>query len=144
MLDRDLDAIKIGDTWVSRGRTVTEADFVLYSALTGDRHPLHVDREWAESSDFGQRVAPCGLVLCYALGLLEMDPGWVLSLVSMRAVTPAGPLSIGDTMYVELLATDKRILAPGRGELEVRLDAKNRAGVPVLKVTLCLTLARRE
>ena len=70
MLDRDLDAIKTGDTWVSGGRTVTETDLVLYGGLTGDRHPLHMDREWAESSDFGQRTAPCGLVLCYALGLL--------------------------------------------------------------------------
>lgn len=65
-------------------------------------------------------------------------------MVSIRAVTPGGPVFIGDTIYVELLAADRRLVAPGRGELEVRMDVKNRAGVSVLKATLCLTVARRE
>ena len=36
-----------GDSFVSRGRTVTEADVVAFAALTGDWHPQHADADWA-------------------------------------------------------------------------------------------------
>ena len=58
----------------TRGRTITEADLVSFSALTGDWHPQHADAAWAAESPFGERIAHGMLVLSYAVGLLPIDP----------------------------------------------------------------------
>ena len=44
-LSRDFDALEVGGRFVSRARTITEADLVGFSTLTGDFHPLHTDAE---------------------------------------------------------------------------------------------------
>jgi acyl dehydratase len=46
-----------GPTFETRGRTITEADVVSFSALTGDGHPQHADAAWAARSAFGERIA---------------------------------------------------------------------------------------
>jgi 3-hydroxybutyryl-CoA dehydratase len=47
MLARYLDDLNVGDSFVTKGRTITEADLVNFAALTWDTYPLHVDAEWA-------------------------------------------------------------------------------------------------
>ena len=37
-------------------RTVTEMDNVLYSSLTMNVQPLHLDEEFAKQTEFGQRI----------------------------------------------------------------------------------------
>ena len=39
-----------------RGRTVTEMDNVLFSALTMNTQPLHLDEEFSKQTQFGQRI----------------------------------------------------------------------------------------
>jgi len=48
---------------ITRGRTITEAGVVAFSALTGDHHPQHTDAQWAAETPFGGRVAHGMLVL---------------------------------------------------------------------------------
>src|SRR3954469_8477565 len=80
MFDRDFDGLAVGDRFVTRGRTVTEADVVSFACLTGDTHPQHTDREWASGSWFGERVAHGMLVASFALGMLPFDPERVIAL----------------------------------------------------------------
>ena len=47
----------VGEVFVSPGRTITEADIVLFSAFTGDWHPLHTDVEYAAKTPFKERIA---------------------------------------------------------------------------------------
>jgi 3-hydroxybutyryl-CoA dehydratase len=47
----------VGDVFKSPGRTVTETDIILFSALTGDWHELHTNVEFARKSVFGERIA---------------------------------------------------------------------------------------
>ena len=49
--------LEAGQTFTTRGRTVTEADVVGFAALTGDWHPQHTDAVWAAESPFGERIA---------------------------------------------------------------------------------------
>ena len=86
---------------VTRGRTITEADIVAFSGLTGDHHPQHTDAVWAETSQLGGIVAHGMLVLSYALGLVELDPERVLALRRIEDVVFKRPVRIGDTIRVE-------------------------------------------
>ena len=50
---------KVGRQVVSPERTMTEADARDFASLTGDDHPLHVDAEYASTTEFGERIAHC-------------------------------------------------------------------------------------
>jgi 3-hydroxybutyryl-CoA dehydratase len=100
-LSRDFDALAVGERFVSRGRTITEADLVGFSTLTGDFHPLHTDAEWAQASEFGGRIAHGMLLLSYCVGLVPLDPDHVLALRGFENVAFKRPVRIGDTVHVE-------------------------------------------
>ena len=91
---------EVGAELTTRGRTITEADLVSFSALTGDWHPQHADAEWAANGRFGERVAHGMLVLSYALGLMPFDPERVVALRGLDSVTFKRPVRIGDTIRV--------------------------------------------
>lgn len=90
-----------GATFTSRGRTITEADLVSFSALTGDWHPQHADAAWAATSRFGERVAHGMMVLSYAVGLVGFDPERVVALRGLDGVVFKRPVRVGDTIRVE-------------------------------------------
>src|SRR5206468_12001527 len=98
---RYFDELGDGATFGSRGRTITEADIVAFSALTGDWHPQHADAQWAASSAFGERIAHGMLVLSFALGLVSFDPDRVIALRRVSRATFKAPVRIGDTIHVE-------------------------------------------
>lgn len=54
--------LKVGET-ATFAKTITEADIVLFSGLTGDFDPIHVNEEYARASAFGRRIAHGGLVM---------------------------------------------------------------------------------
>jgi acyl dehydratase len=62
----------------SFAKTIGEADLLLFSALSGDFDPIHVNEDYARKSHFGQRIAHGGLVM----GLLSSTA----SMISRRAV----------------------------------------------------------
>ena len=86
MLARYLDDLNVGDSFVTKGRTITEADLVDFAALTWDNYPLHVDAEWASKTMFGERIAHGMLVLSYAAGLVPMQPGPIVAFYGMEKV----------------------------------------------------------
>ena len=45
---RSFDELKLGEVFVIPSRTVTEAHFSLFQALSGDNHPIHYDREYCK------------------------------------------------------------------------------------------------
>src|SRR5439155_1347993 len=54
---RFFDDIQVGEEYESPGRTVTEADIVLFAGLSGDYNILHTDAEFMKQSIFGERIA---------------------------------------------------------------------------------------
>ena len=58
-----------GQTVITPGRTVTEADVVAFAGLSGDFNQLHTDAEFAKTTPFGQRVAHGLCVLSIVSGL---------------------------------------------------------------------------
>jgi acyl dehydratase len=60
---------EIGDTHVSQGRTITEADVATFAGLSGDYNPLHTDAEFAKTTIFGERIAHGMLTVAMSTGL---------------------------------------------------------------------------
>jgi 3-hydroxybutyryl-CoA dehydratase len=93
--------LSVGQSLLTRGRTVTEADVVGFAALTGDRHPQHVDASWAQDSRFGERIAHGMLIVSYAVGLMPFDPERVVALRRIADVVFKRPLKIGETIRAD-------------------------------------------
>ena len=54
--------LKVGET-AEFSKTITETDLAMFSAITGDFDPIHVNADYAAKSPFGKRIAHGGLVL---------------------------------------------------------------------------------
>jgi 3-hydroxybutyryl-CoA dehydratase len=54
--------LKVGET-AEFAKTITETDLAMFSAITGDFDPIHVNEDYAAKSPFGKRIAHGGLVL---------------------------------------------------------------------------------
>src|SRR4051795_12599022 len=131
MFDRDFDSLAVGDRFVTRGRTVTEADVVSFASLTGDMHPQHTDRSWAASSLFGERVAHGMLVASFALGMLPFEPERVIALRRIRDAVFKRPVCFGDTIHV---AGRIDRLDTATGLVGVRLDVVNQRAAVVARL----------
>ena len=101
LFSQPFDLLREGDAFVTRGRTITEADVVAFAALTGDRHPQHSDAVWAEAGPFGERIAHGMLVLSYAVGLVPLDPDRVVALRRVADAVFKQPVRFGDTIHVD-------------------------------------------
>lgn len=117
-LSRDFDRLEEGERFRTPGRTITETDLVSFAALTGDRHPLHTDAEWAAGSEFNGRIAHGMLLLSYCVGLVPLDPAHVLALRGFERVAFKRPVRIGDTIHVE-------------GELDEKVEIDAATGLAV-------------
>lgn len=97
----------LGDLFVSPGRTITETDIVLFSALTGDWHPLHTNVEIASQSHFKERVAHgmlgivVGSALVFRLGPYVTLPKSFIALYGIDSIRFKMPIKIGDTIHCE-------------------------------------------
>jgi 3-hydroxybutyryl-CoA dehydratase len=82
----------------SFGKTITEADIVLFAAVTGDTNPMHLNAEYAEDSIFGERIAhgmlAAGLIT-KVMGTQLPGPGTIYLPQSLRF---RKPVRIGDTV----------------------------------------------
>ena len=141
--------LPLDKTFVTAGRTITEADVVAFAGLSGDFNSLHVDETFAAATGFGGRIAHGLLVLSVASGLTTRLP--VLhalqpSLLGMTDVTChwLAPTRIGDTIRVELTFTAAQLTRSGtRGRVTERRVALNQDDVTVLDSQWTLLVATR-
>ena len=111
------DDIEVGEEYESPGRTVTEADIVLFAGLSGDYNVLHTDAEFMKQSIFGERIAHGLLCLAIQSGLFTRatQAYATLAFVGLRWKFKA-PVKIGDTIRLRAKVTARKDLSePGRG-----------------------------
>jgi len=126
-----LEDFKVGEKAVSPGRTVTEADIVMFAGLSGDWNELHTNAEYMKNSIFGQRIAHGMLTLSIASGLglrtRGRPPIEILAFLGMDKVRFTAPVFIGDTVRVEAEVIEARPSKsrPGVGILKFKNTVKN-------------------
>jgi acyl dehydratase len=84
-------------------RTVTEADNVLFSCLTMNPQPLHLDEEFAARTEFGQRLVNSMLTIALVVGLSvpELTLGTTVANLGFGEIRFPLPVFHGDTIRVE-------------------------------------------
>lgn len=125
MYDKYFENYETGERWKSRGRTITETDLVMFSALTGDYYPLHTDIEYAKSSFFKQRIAHGMLVLSFGVGLTKMDPDIIVANYGIDKLRFIHPVFINDTIHVELEVMELEDKGNGTGVVTVKQKIVN-------------------
>jgi len=122
--------LRIGQEFTSPGRTVTEADLVIFAGLSGDYNVLHTDAEHMKSSIFGERIAHGLLGLSIQQGLASRgEPAAAHGLLSALKWKFKGPIKIGDTVHVlSRIAAKKDGPDAGRGLVTVERRLVNQRG----------------
>ncbi len=92
-------------------RTVTETDNVLFSAMTHNPQPLHIDRHFAENeTEFGQQLVNSLFTLGLMIGISVGDTtiGTTIANLGMTDVKFPAPVFHGDTLHVTTSVISKR------------------------------------
>lgn len=101
--DRRWEDLQLGDVLCSPGITVTDAHLVTWAGLTGDIVSLHLDEQYAATTQFGQRIAHGPFTLSTALGLITQTGYFanVVAWLGLDEVRAQQPVLIGDSIRVE-------------------------------------------
>jgi acyl dehydratase len=121
------------------GRTLTEADNVLFSTLTMNTQPLHLDAAWAAEQPYGQRLVNSMLTLATLVGcsVAQLTQGTVVANLGLSEVSFPHPLFHGDTLYAETVVTGRRLSRsrPGQGIVTFAHTGRNQDGTVVALAT---------
>ncbi len=135
-----------GESFKTRGRTVTEADIVNFAGLSGDFNQLHTDAEYAKGTIFGERIAHGMLGLVIASGLmqsLELYNDTLMAFLGLEWRFTA-PIKIGDTVHLEQTITEKReTKKPDRGIVALEAKLVNQRGEVVQEGIRRIMLMRK-
>lgn len=110
------DDLSIGDTFETRGRTITESHLVTHGGNTGDMNELQMSSAFAKDTEFGQRVVHAPLTYSMMEGLITSDFRSEKSNIcyyGLDSMRIPNPTFIGDTITVEREVLDKRPKDPG-------------------------------
>ena len=121
------------------GRTVTEADNVLFTTLTMNTQALHLDAAFAATQPFGQRLVNSMFTLSTIVGasVAQLTQGTLVANLGFTAIDFPHPLFLGDTLYSETNVIEKRLSAsrPGQGIVTLQHLGRNQNGDVVATAT---------
>jgi acyl dehydratase len=115
------------------GRTLTEFDDTLFSLMSMNQHPLHIDEHYAAGTQHGRRLAAGPLVISLVIGMSQADIGGrALETLDYSHVRHLGPVFHGDTIYAESTVVLKEELPNERGRVVVSTRGFNQREETIL------------
>ncbi|ETF01255.1 MaoC family dehydratase [Advenella kashmirensis W13003] len=116
-------------------RTLTEMDNVLFSSLTMNVQPLHLDAHFAAGTEFKRPLVNSLFTLGLLIGMTVNDTtlGTTVANLGMTDVTFPKPVFAGDTLHVRTTVISKRESKsrPNAGIVEFEHTAFNQDNVVV-------------
>ncbi|MEW5988441.1 MAG: MaoC/PaaZ C-terminal domain-containing protein [Chloroflexota bacterium] len=125
---RYFEEFEVGETILTAGRTVTEADIVHFAGLSGDYNAIHTDAQVAAAGPFGQRIAHGLLVLSIATGLAVQSGLIEGTVIAFRELDWkfSQPVFIGDTVRARLEIVEKKPFPRlGGGNITMKVSVFN-------------------
>jgi acyl dehydratase len=123
------DDFNVGDIYTTAAITVTETHLVNWAGLTMDFYPLHMNKEYAAKTEFGERLVHGPLVFGIAVGLVSMSGiggDAAVAWLGVDKMKMTAPVKIGDTVRVVVEVTDKQETSkPDKGIQTWRYTVKN-------------------
>lgn len=143
------DELEPGTRYLHRpGRTLTEADNVLFSTLTMNTQALHLDAAWSADQPFGQRLVNSMMTLAVLVGasVTQLTQGTIVANLGFTDVRFPHPLFHGDTLYSETVVASKRPSSsrPGQGVVTLAHTGRNQDGVVVAEATRTVLFWTRD
>jgi acyl dehydratase len=142
-----LEDFQPGQTIITAGRTITEADIVAFAGLSGDFNQMHVDAAYSKNTPFGQRVAHGLLVLSVISGLAVQTGVMEGTVMAFREVNEwkfIKPVFIGDTVHGELEVKETKAMRRiGGGSVLIEIAVKNQTGEVVMRGVWTVLIASR-
>ncbi len=118
----------VGDILKSTGRTITEADIVNFSGVSGDFHPATMDRLFGRAAGYDRMLAHGALTFSITMGLawqMKMNTkNLTYGFDRLRFVVP---VLAGDTLRIvgTILSVSDYPKKPELGRVVMKLDAFN-------------------
>ena len=133
-----LDEMEVGATYKhAPGRTITEADNTLFTAVSMNTQALHLDAAWSATEPFGERLVNSMFTLATLIGLSvsQLTQGTTVGNLGFSEVSFPAPMFHGDTLYAETTILDKRNSKsrPGQGIVTFEHRGYNQDGKLVAK-----------
>ena len=100
-----IEDLKVGQS-ASFGKTVSEADIVLFAGVSGDTNPVHLDQSFAEKTPFKTRIAHGMLsagFISTVFGTKLPGPGAIYMSQTLKF---KAPVKIGDTVVATCTVTE--------------------------------------
>lgn len=143
------DELEEGVVYAHRpGRTVTEADNVLFTTMTMNTQALHLDAAWSSTQPFGQRLMNSMFTLSVMVGqsVTQLTQGTIVAQLGLTDVAFPHPLYHGDTLYTETEVTGKRLSSsrPGQGLVTMQHIGRNQDGKEVALATRTCLMWTKE
>ena len=130
------------------GRTVTETDNLLFSVMTHNPQPLHIDAEAARASEFGQILVNGTFTFALMVGLSVSDTtlGTLVANLGYDQLVMPKPVFIGDTMRAssEVTALKPSGSRPEAGIITFRHQLTNQRGEVVCTCLRTALIMRRR
>jgi len=126
-----------GQEFISVGRTVTESDFVMHSALSGDWTELHTNKEYAQEQDFDERIAHGPMTFVHATGFVYRTgivERTAYAFLGMNYMDLPNPVNIDDTLQLEMVVSNRKEV--GRddvGMVVLDTEMENQEGTTVFE-----------
>lgn len=148
MTGKYFEDLEVGQRIVhGRGRTVTEMDNVLFSALTMNTQPLHLDAEFAKRTQFGQRLVHGIFTMALVVGISvpDLTEGTIVANLGYDKVISPNPVFHGDTITAETEVLEKRESAskPDRGIVRLRQIGRKQDGTVVVELERTVMFLKR-
>ena len=141
------DDYTVGDVYKHwPGRTVNEYDDTLFSMITMNHAPLHIDEHYMSGSQFGQRLVNGLFVISLVVGMTVREiSGKAIANLEYETVKHLGPTFHGDTIYAETEILEKRESKSknDRGILYVETRAWNQRNETILTLRRRVMIPKR-
>ena len=143
------DDLEIGQKFSTLGRTVTQADIMIYEGLIRSLQPLVNDKEfWEKKGPFGKQIAPGPLTLALFGGLFQytgLFAGTTVGLLGMEHMRFPAPVFADDTIRGEFEVTEKKeVKKPDRGIFTLKTTVRKQTGEIVLEFDYVVMVSRRK
>lgn len=130
------------------GRTMTEADDVLFTSTTMNPQALHLDAAWAATQPFGKPLVNSMLTLATLVGLsvAHLTRGTIVANLGFTDVRFPAPMFHGDTLYGETVVTGRRLSSsrPGQGIVTLEHTGRNQDDAVVAVATRSVLMWTRD
>ncbi|HAR73190.1 MAG TPA: dehydratase [Flavobacteriaceae bacterium] len=130
----------------SLSKTIFESDNNLFSLLTMNHHPVHLNLDYVQDHQHKQILVVGTLVFSLAVGMTVPDiSGKAVANLEYESINHLGPVFINDTIYVKTEILDKWETSKGnRGVVYVETIAYNQRNENVLSFRRKVLLNKKD